>query len=57
MNLDEFQGSLRLSEEPSPELSLALAALWWYAKGDWTKAHESAQRGIMGACLSSSERG
>jgi hypothetical protein len=27
-----------------PELSLALAGLWWDAKGDWTRAHESAQQ-------------
>jgi hypothetical protein len=25
-------------------LSLALAGLWWDAKGDWTRAHESAQQ-------------
>ena len=43
MNLDEFRNSLR---EPAPttELSHALAGLWWDAKGDWKRAHESAQQ-------------
>jgi len=26
-------------EAPLPELSAPLAALWWDAKGDWTRAH------------------
>jgi hypothetical protein len=26
------------------ELSLALVGLWWDAKGDWTRAHESVQQ-------------
>jgi hypothetical protein len=26
-----------------PDVSPALAALWWAAKGDWDKAHEIAQ--------------
>jgi hypothetical protein len=32
--------------QPSPpaELTLALAGLWWDAKGDWTRAQESAQQ-------------
>ena len=33
-----------MSERPPQELSLALAALWWDAKGAWTRAHESAQQ-------------
>jgi hypothetical protein len=42
MNFPEFRKSLQLKAPPC-ELSLPLAALWWDAKGDWTKAHESAQ--------------
>ena len=50
VKLGEFQESLR-SEGPTAELDFALAALWWDAKGDWTKAHESAQQneGARGA--------
>ena len=35
---------------PAPE-NLALTGLWWDAKGDWTRAHESAQQdeGSVGA--------
>ena len=43
MNLKEFRESLE-REEPPKDLSVALAGLWWDAKGDWTKAHESAQQ-------------
>jgi len=43
MNLDDFRDSLRRNELPVG-LTLALAGLWWDAKGDWTKAHESAQQ-------------
>lgn len=43
MTLQQFRDSLRL-EEPPNELSLALAGLWWDAKGDWKRAHESAQQ-------------
>jgi hypothetical protein len=43
MTLDEFQDSLR-HDEPPTTLTLALTALWWDGKGDWTKAHESAQQ-------------
>ncbi len=43
MNLKEFQISLS-RKAPPEELSPALAGLWWDAKGDWTKAHESAQQ-------------
>ena len=43
MKLDEFLKSL---DQPSPpaEVTLALAGLWLDAKGDWTRAHESAQQ-------------
>ena len=43
MNLQEFQASLTHDVPPSG-LSLGLTGLWWDAKGDWTKAHESAQQ-------------
>ena len=38
MNHDEFQASL-VHEEPPHGLSAPLAALWWDAKQDWTRAH------------------
>jgi hypothetical protein len=43
MTVEEFRTSL-LRDEPPRELSLALAGLWWDAKGDWKRAHESAQQ-------------
>ena len=43
MTLQEFRESLQ-QEAPPKQLSFALAGLWWDAKGDWTKAHESAQQ-------------
>ncbi len=50
MNLEEFRHSL-LQEKPPRNLSLALAGLWWDAKGDWKQAHESAQQdeGLAGS--------
>lgn len=42
MNIESFKATLS-SAEP-PELSHALRALWWDAKGDWDKAHASAQQ-------------
>jgi len=42
MTLDAFRQSLTGTEPPAG-LSDALAGLWWDAKGDWTRAHESAQ--------------
>jgi hypothetical protein len=42
MTRQEFHDSLS-NEAPPKALTPALAALWWDAKGDWTKAHESAQ--------------
>ena len=42
MTLDEFRRSFT-AEEPPAGLSLALAGLWWDAKDDWKRAHESAQ--------------
>lgn len=43
MTLQEFRDSVR-QERPPDHLSLALAGLWWDAKGDWKQAHESAQQ-------------
>lgn len=43
MTSDEFRTSLTSKESPAG-LSLALAGLWWDAKGNWKRAHESAQQ-------------
>ena len=43
MTLDDFRQSLTAAEPPTG-LTLALAGLWWDAKGDWKQAHESTQR-------------
>jgi hypothetical protein len=50
MTLQEFRDSVP-RDEPPLELSLALCGLWWDAKGNWTKAHESAQQdeGLAGS--------
>ena len=50
MTLDDFRQSLTATEPPK-ELTPALSGLWWDAKGDWTRAHESAQQdeGIEGS--------
>src|ERR1017187_5142896 len=50
MTLEEFRDSIKL-HAPPPDLSLALAGLWWNAKGHWDRAHESAQRdeGVAGS--------
>jgi len=37
MNCEEFKASL-VHEEPPDGLSAPLAALWWDAKKDWTRA-------------------
>jgi hypothetical protein len=42
MILDDLRHSLT-ADKPPAELTLALAGLWWDAKGDWKRAHESAQ--------------
>lgn len=39
--LAEFRESLE-ADAPPPGLTAALEALWWDAKGDWTRAHERA---------------
>jgi hypothetical protein len=43
MTSDEFHQTL-IADTPPAELTHALAGLWWDAKGDWTRAHESAQQ-------------
>ena len=43
MTYEEFQKSTN-ADAPSEEMTLVLKALWWDAKGDWTKAHECAQQ-------------
>jgi hypothetical protein len=42
MDFAAFSESLAQAAPP-PGLSRALEALWWDAKGDWSKAHECAQ--------------
>jgi hypothetical protein len=41
MTLQQFRDSLGNEEPPS---DVALAVLWWGAKGNWARAHESAQQ-------------
>ncbi len=43
MTVDDFRQSLSASKPPAG-LSHALAGLWWDCKGDWKRAHESAQQ-------------
>lgn len=40
--MQEFRDSLG-REEPPAQLGVALAGLWWDARGSWKNAHESAQ--------------
>ena len=42
MTHDPLQATLHQTEPPA-NLRPLLAALWWDAKGDWTRAHEIAQ--------------
>ena len=50
MTVDEFRQSLTVTKPPA-ELKPALAGLWWDAKGNWARAHESAQQdeGVEGS--------
>jgi hypothetical protein len=43
MNLQEFRNSV-VNDQPPKNLNFGLSGLWWDAKGDWTRAHESAQQ-------------
>jgi len=43
VTLDDFRQSLAASTPPA-ELTFALVGLWWDAKGEWMRAHESAQQ-------------
>ena len=43
MTCEEFRTSLSRAEPPSG-VDLALTGLWWDAKGNWDKAHDSAQQ-------------
>jgi hypothetical protein len=43
MTVGTFRESLS-NDAPPSNLSPALTGLWWDAKGNWTKAHESAQQ-------------
>ena len=38
MNANDFRATLA-AENPPAGLSIPLTALWWDAKGDWTRAH------------------
>lgn len=42
MSLDAFKATVDAAEPPAG-ISPALAALWWMKKGDWEKAHATAQ--------------
>lgn len=39
MNLEEFAASITEEQAPPAGLSFPLAALWWDAKDDWSRAH------------------
>jgi hypothetical protein len=43
MTAEEFRKTLTASAPPA-QLSLPLTGLWWDAKGNWSRAHESAQQ-------------
>ena len=50
MTPESFRQSLTATEPPAG-LRHALVGLWWDAKGDWKRAHESAQQdeGVEGS--------
>lgn len=41
MTLSDCRASLT-ADSPPPGLDAGLLALWWDAKGDWSRAHEAA---------------
>jgi hypothetical protein len=43
MTIAEFQASLT-ADQPPEELTAVLTGLWWSAKGDWVRAHQSVQQ-------------
>ena len=43
VTLEQFRRTLTATEPPAG-LMHALTGLWWDAKGDWTRAHESRSR-------------
>ena len=43
MDMQEFRDSVA-NDQPPENLNFALIGLWWDAKGDWTRAHDSAQQ-------------
>jgi hypothetical protein len=51
MDPKTFRTSIDMASPP--DVSAPLLALWWDAKGDWTKAHECAQSdpGPLGAAV------
>lgn len=42
MTLSDFKASIA-NDAPPAGMSLALQALWWDRKGDWTRAHNCSQ--------------
>src|SRR6476661_6226305 len=45
MNPDALRHSASVATAPPTGLAGPLLALWWEARGDWTRAHEAAQAG------------
>ena len=41
--IDEFYRSVASEENPPKALTTALQALWWDAKGEWDRAHDTTQ--------------
>jgi len=45
MTPDALRHSAASDATPPPGLSKPMLAVWWDARGDWTRAHEAAQGG------------